>query len=141
MRWQPRFTWDSGDEVFDLTYSPLLWRESRKTIGGSGRSAAGVLAGFTVRADFLIQVPFRIMADEWERLTEMLAWAETGGALVWYPSRADLLTSYTVSLESPLAGEDFTPEPDGQFPRVRIANLVLRNSADEPFGLDYFAEL
>lgn len=140
MRWLGRFTWDAGTETLDLPYPPQQWRETRKTIGGAGRSAAGVLAGYVARVDHLLALPLRITAAEWPQLVAMLAWAETGGTLTWYPDRNDLLTAFTVSIESPLAGEDFTPEPDGTYPKVRIAPLVLRNAADQPFDLDYFAE-
>lgn len=140
MRWLSRFTWDSGAEVLDLSLPPALWRESRRPIGGSGRSAAGVLAGYRVRTDFLISVPFRIVAAEWVALLGMIAWAETGGELVWYPDREDLGLSFTVSLEQPTAQDEFAPEPDGSYQRVRLATLVLRNQADQAFALDYFEE-
>lgn len=136
---RPRLSFGTGPTVFRLELPPQLWREGRATVGGSGRSAAGVLAGYTVREDHLLTVPIRFYSHEWASVLALIAWAETGAAFTFEPdpdARPDVVLS--VTLESPKAGEEITPEPDSQYPRVRVQSLVLRREDGEPFLLDYF---
>lgn len=140
MRWLGLFTWDGDLESVVFPYPPLMWREERATIGGAARSAGGVLAGYTVREDHRLHVPFRFTAAEWPQLRALLAWAEVGGELTWIPDATQPLVSFDVTLEAPLAGGSALPEPDPTYPKVRVLTLVLRRVDGQPFDLDYFAE-
>lgn len=137
---RPRFTFGSAPAVWQVQYPPALWTERRGTVGGSGRAASGVLAGYVVREDHLLRLPLRILAAELGQLHALLAWAETGGAFLFEPdpeARPDVVL--IVTLESPKAGEEVEPTPDPGYPKVLLQELVLRRDDGAAFLLDYFA--
>lgn len=140
MRWLGLFTWNVTESLA-CAFPPALWTEERATIGGAERSGGGVLAGYVVREDQRLHLPLRILADEWPGLRALQAWAETGAEFEWMPDIDHPDVAFTVTLDSPRAGESLFPSPDSQYPRVRLVTLVLRRADGQPFDLDYFSEL
>jgi hypothetical protein len=131
---------EGGTSSLAFTISSGLWLPQDKTIGGSRTSAAGVPASYVVRRDALIQLTVRLWESEWGALLNFISWAQGSGAFLWFPDADDVATSFSVYLESPLAGEAFAPTRDSNYPRVFTAQLTLRGAGITVPWLPFFED-
>lgn len=129
------FQYGSGGS-FSPRLPPKPWTPVDMTIGGSRTAAAGVPASYVVRRDSLLEVTLRIDEDEFVDLVNLLTWGQGAESFLFYPDADDLGTSYEVWLESPLAGERYSPERT-DFLRTFETTITLRG-VDLPPWPAYF---
>ena len=132
-----RFVFGTDDWTTEVSAHP--WIPSDASVGGSRTSAAGIPASYVVRRDKLTELTLRVSEDEWEDYLALLTWGQTSATFLWYPD-ADEAASYTVYLESPLAGERSSPTRLGDFLRVFECTITLRNTAGVNQWQPYFAD-
>jgi len=126
---------DDGDWTTDLSAKP--WTPADFTVGGSRTSAAGIPASYVVRRDALIELPLRVTEGEWPTFLGLIAFGQTAESFVWYPE-ATSLVGMEVYLESPLAGERWSPARMGGFERVFDVTITLRAVTGSLSWFEYF---
>lgn len=120
-----------GTERLEFDIPPRQWAEAGSSIGGTAVAASGVPASYTVRTDRRIPLPLRYGETEQWKVDQLLAWGFTGSLLTWYPD-TEVDTGLEVYLDSPAPGQDWAPEIDGTYPRVRTLQLMLRLAVAQP---------
>lgn len=123
----PRFVY--GSSQFIPTYPARAWNPSDEPIGGARISAAGVPASYIVRRDALLELTLRFTEAEWPTVRALVAFGQSGQEIAWYPDAAEV-TSFSVYLHAPAAGERWGPTRSADFPRVFELTLTLRGVDD-----------
>jgi len=130
LQWQSRFTFGPAEalEVLELDLPVGLWQHSSPTVGTARKTATGVPGvTFQSRQQILV-VPVRYTENEAPAVRRLIEWGQTKAPFLWLPDVADTtqLPELTVILASPRVGEVVAPEPDGEYPRVSVVRLGLR---------------
>jgi hypothetical protein len=138
--WRPRFVFGIGGDITNwrLRLPVRPWVPSTSTAGGTRTAAGGVPAGYVVRRDYNLELTLRLFERELDELDELIAWAQPGESFTWYPDRAVPGQSFEVYLESPRAGEVWSPIRTADYPKVFEMRLTLRLTTGGPWALDYF---
>ena len=135
---QRRSIFDFGTSTLEATISARAWIPIDLTVGGSRTAASGVPASYIVRRDAMLELGLRFWESEWASVLNLVAWGQTRQAITWFPDALDLLTSFEVYLEAPLAGERWAPQRDSNFPRTFEVSLTLRGVGAAVPWLAYF---
>lgn len=131
MDWRPRAVYDAGAGAVtvDLELAQRPWAFAPVAVGGSRRSAGGILAAYRVRHDELVRRTIRFTEDEWPAVRTWLLWAQEGGVFEWYDDLADVTTLDSVTLEAPAMGQPVEPTRSTEFPLVFEITITLRVEA------------
>jgi hypothetical protein len=139
MKWIPKVVYNAV--TFEFTQPQKLWRPKNKGIGGTDRSASGVVESFKVNREYIIRLVLRFRESELADVDAWLTWAQDnqGTPFDFYFDKDDGTTLYTVLLEKP-SFEDGEIEPD-RADRHGIYEIAveLRNSEDERFNVQAYA--
>lgn len=130
LQWQSRFTFGPDDalEIFEPDLPVALWQHSSPTVGISRKTATGVPGvTFGSRQQLLI-VPVRYTENEAGIMRRLIEWGQTKAPFLWLPDVSDLtqLVEMRVLLATPRVGETVVPDQDGEYPRVSVVRLGLR---------------
>lgn len=130
LQWQSRFVFGPADalETLELELPIGLWQHSTPTVGISRKTATGVPGvTFQSRQQILI-VPVRYTENEAPAVRRLIEWGQTKAPFLWTPDVADFsqLLETLVILASPRVGETVVPDQDGEYPRVSVVRLGLR---------------
>lgn len=137
LQWIPRAEYGDG-QVLRLSLPQRPWSPSSAHIGGGNRAALGAREVYTIRRDELLECRIRFMESEWTAVRRWLLWAqESGQSFKWY-SDADDAGWFTVSLESPAAGEPIRPERDGEVGHVYEITVTFRREEAGAFYEAYY---
>lgn len=132
-----RSRFDFGSQSLELTISVRPWTPMDRTVGGHRIAASGTPASYVVRRDALLAVSLRFYEDEWLSVLNFLIYGQGAQTFTWYPEATDTATSFLCWLDSPMPGEEITPERDGEFPRVMELPIRLRGQGSAVPWLPY----
>lgn len=127
-----------GGQTLATRLPVRAWTPTDRTIGGARIAASGAPAAYVVRRDSMLALTIRCYEDEWAAVAELVAWGQSAEPITWAPDADDPGTTVEVYLDSPLAGETFSPERDGNFPRVFELAIVLRGKGGISPWTPYF---
>lgn len=114
------------------------WGRDVGGVGGAQRSATGVLAAYTVRRDQLLVLTLRFFEHEWSEIQGIISWGQSGESFFWYPDPTiSPAVFYTVDLESPRAGEKYSPVRSSDYLRAHEITITLRRTDGQAWDLEY----
>lgn len=127
MKFRPKFVY--GASTLLMTISSRPWTPSMLSIGGAGKSGAGVPEHYVLRREEKLGLRIRFYESEWDSVADFLAWChDNSTAFTYYPDRDVAGESYSVYLESPLPNDEVQPERDPVYRRVFELPIVLRST-------------
>lgn len=129
-QWQSRFTFGPAGEL--EVWEPLLpvglWQHSVPTIGTTRKTATSVPGVTFGQRQQLLVLPVRYYETEWGPMRRLIEWGQTKAPFLWLPDIATplLVPEVEVILSAPRVADAITPEPDGEYLRVSVLRLTLR---------------
>ena len=125
MDWRPQIEWDGHLLRLSLPCRP--WVPVSRGIGGSEKSAAGVVAAYEVRRERLLRVTLRFYEWEQQQVEAWLEWAQaTGQTFTVLLDQDDPSTAVTCYLEAPAMGDEIAPVRSAEFPEAMELTVELR---------------
>ena len=125
MEWRPEVQWDVYLLRLELPMRPA--QPVSRGIGGSERSAAGVVAAYEVRRDRLLRLTLRFLESEQQQVEAWLEWAQaTGRTFTVLLDQDDPSTAVTCYLEAPAMGDEIAPVRSAEFPEAMELTVELR---------------
>lgn len=137
--WCPRFVFGANDFAFSMPMRPPT--PMNGGIGGSETAASGVPASYSVRRDYLLNVPLRFTEEEWtevEALIEAMQAHPTGG-FDFYADKNQPEPSNTCYIEEPAMGTRWGPTR-GEFFGSYDLTIILRSTSGR-FDVPYFSDV
>ncbi len=142
MYWVPKIVYNNGGVVtLNLTWPQKQWEPKSKGVGGTDRSASGVVESFNIRREHLVTIGLRFTEEEWSDIDQWLSYFQDnqGSTFDFYFEKTDNATLYTVYLDSPsLEDGDIEPKRSSRHGIYEI-DVVLRNSANQRFDVKAYA--
>jgi hypothetical protein len=99
-----------------------------EAVGGVRVSAAGIPASYIVRRETLVDVPVRFTEAEWPDVLALVTFGQSSQVLTWYPDALEA-ENFQVYLQKPAAGEGWSPNRLGDYPRAFEVTLQLRGAS------------
>jgi len=125
LNWCPQIEWDV--HLLRLALPCRPWTPVSRGVGGSERSAAGVVAAYEVRRDRLLRVTLRCFEWEWQQVEAWLEWAQTTGqTFTVLLDQDDPSTAVTCYLEAPAMGDEIAPRRSAGFEAAMEIDVELR---------------
>lgn len=124
--WLPRFVYAATDTTLSLPVRP--WDFLENVVGGEAEAASNVRAAFVVRRDQQLALPLRFFEEEWPLVRALIEYGQTGLPIEWFPDASDTAVSFDIYLDAPEVGDQFTAEPDGEYPQALYLTLVVRQA-------------
>lgn len=121
-----RSRFDYGGVVFETSLPCFPWTPLDETVGGRRIAASGIPAAYIVRRDYMLELRLRIYETEFSDYLSLVSFGQSGQSFLWWPDADDLDTVVEVYLQSPLAGESWSPNRVDNFQRVFECSLTLR---------------
>jgi len=132
---RPRF--DFGTDVWEALLPAMPWTPRDRTVGGHVVSQAGIPASYVVRRDVLLDLTLRFWEAEWPMVAELVAFGQTCQPFLWWPD-ASVDETIVAYLETPAAGDRWSPARSSDFPRVFELGLTLRAASSDSLWRQYF---
>jgi hypothetical protein len=125
LNWCPQIEWDVYMLRFRLPMRPQ--QPVSRGIGGSEKSAAGVVAAYEVRRERLLRVTLRFYEWEQQQVEAWLEWAQANGqTFTVLLDQNDPATAVTCYLEAPAMGDDIAPRRSAEFLEAMELDVELR---------------
>lgn len=145
LEWVPKFTYSDCDvpTTFTLRIPAAAWRPALMVNGGFETATSGVQESFGTRTDRVLHCTLRFTEEEWHAYVDPMfkVLHEQAQAFTFQLDAADVATSNTVRLVSPVAGEEVMPEFN-PFDGVLELMIVVRTDDGSAFaGPPYFPSL
>lgn len=137
LAWIPRFDIDGASIVF--TYPIMRPAPGARTEGRMLKSSTGVPGASLRLRKYLLDITLRYTEDEWEKVMDLLAFAQMGYDFRWFPQSFDpeAPTYITTYLEAPHLRDIVKPIRDHAILRMFTLPLTL-SRMDQPWDTDYF---
>lgn len=122
----PKVSYGTGPTVFTFTFPLSPWNFTHRTIGGFGKSAAGVPEALLIRRERHLTTTLTFFESQ---KTAVETWLETvidsAAAFDFWLDKDDATSMYNVYLESPHMTDDI-PLSRGEYLGVYTVEIVLR---------------
>ncbi len=135
----PQFVYGSPATTVSLSVAQRPWTATERTEGGSERATSGVREVFLLRRDHLLNVTLRIRESEFTALAAMVRYAQESAPSFTFRPNGDATTPYTVELETPTVGEDFSPTRDEYNGALEVTLVLRRTDGGTWDALRYYA--
>lgn len=133
----PRIVYNAGagNVTINFTYPSKPHEYESMGVGGQDVSAGGVPEAFEIRRDQLLLWELVFTESEWSAVETWLRLAQQQQFSFTFHADKDVVSEYTVYLESPKLGEAIKPSRMSEYIGAFRINLTFRRTTNVAFNI------